>query len=67
MNNKFKYRLKVKSDNYFDLINQGYVVSQTDCIVGEFWLLTNSPNHLTMFVEGDGLEIVTPAEEISSS
>lgn len=64
MNNSFKYRMKVKSDNYFDLINRGYVVSQTDCAEGEAWLLTNSPKYLTMFVEGDGIEIITPAMEI---
>lgn len=64
MNNKFKYRMKVKAENLFVLTNTGYVVSQKDCAEGEFWLLTNSPSHLKMYVESDGLEVVSEIEEI---
>ncbi len=65
MENKFKYRMKVKARDKFVLIDSGYVVSEKGCADREFWLLTNSPGHLEMYVEGDGFEVVVPVEEIS--
>lgn len=64
MNTSFKYRMKVKARDLCVLTNAGYVVSQKDCAEGEFWLHTNSPSYLEMYVELDGFEVVSPIEEI---
>lgn len=63
MNNSFKYRMKVKASDLYVLTNRGYPVQLTP-IEGEFWLLTNSPHYLEMFVTDDGLEVVSPIEEV---
>ncbi len=64
LSDHYGYRMKVKADNLYVLTNAGDVVSEKDCAPGKYWLYTNSPSYLEMYVRGDKLEVVSPIEEV---